>query len=396
MKAALVRAELVWDGGFDVAIPAKIGTPCADQMVGTTGEKLIELMTRLCYDSLGVDENMERKGRSTSATLGNVMEVYHGSVLEHYVRTVELGRVPGATEREHLMMCFAGRPGASVRMKLGNTMLNEVSYRITINTRAVVEWDQWSAVLLAEHGLPAHSGSARLWACLGERLREKWSRAVPLIVKYEEKGGEWPVWLITAPFEFVEPETDSEKHITLYLVGSRGFSHEMVRHRFAMSQRSTRYCEEGASPWQWHPLIHQFIAEHPHIPVFEALLNQTQEVAQTTYTAICNELQEWLAKKLPEDTPYRKKHARKQARGAARGFQGNALETQMGFTAPVWGWRHIANMRAADAADAEIRVVISDAVPCLKASRYGDRFADMNLVLASDGMGWALEGGGHK
>jgi thymidylate synthase ThyX len=130
--------------------------------------------------------------------------------------------------------------------------------------------------------------------------------------------------------------------------------------------------------------------------VFADVLHGTQKAAQDTYASICNELQDWLAAKLPAETPYRKKHARKQARGAARGFLGNALETQMCFTAPIHGWRHIVNMRAADAADAEIRVVISEAVECLKASRYGDRFADMVLVPASDGMGMALSGGGHK
>jgi hypothetical protein len=68
----------------------------------------------------------------------------------------------------------------------------------------------------------------------------------------------------------------------------------------------------------------------------------------------------------------------------------------MCFTAPVWGWKHIVQMRAADAADAEIRTVISEAVPCLKASRYGDRFADLHLVPASDGMGMSLADGGHR
>lgn len=35
-------------------------------------------------------------------------------------------------------------------------------------------------------------------------------------------------------------------------------------------------------------------------------------------------------------------------------------------------------------------------LPCLRASRYGDRFADLELVPSSDGIGRSLRGGGAK
>lgn len=46
---------------------------------------------------------------------------------------------------------------------------------------------------------------------------------------------------------------DEQAHVSLYLAGSRSWSHEMVRHRYAMSQRSTRYCDEGEASHVLHP-----------------------------------------------------------------------------------------------------------------------------------------------
>lgn len=382
------QAMLVWDGGSQVAIPPQMGRPLDTQMRGTTGEQLVELGTRACYDSLGLDADGEPKGRSTEDTLGNVMSVYHGSVLEHYVRTIAFPKVPTG-EHCAFFESIAGRPGCFIRYDKRLITDYTVGLRVTMNVRAVVEWNEWSRYLCAENGYPEGGSVEMTWRRIGERLRTEFAQAVPLLVDEPVQPSSWMRWLLD-DVRFVEPETDAEKWVSLYMVGSRGFSHEMVRHRFAMSQRSTRYCEEADSKWHWHPLITQFILENPHVPVFDTLLVIAQKAAQDTYRSICNELQDWLVKKLPENTPYRKKHARKQARGAGRGFLGNALETQMLYTAPVWGWKHVLRMRMADAADAEIRVVAVDAYDALMTSRYADRFADLVVIPASDGLGKAL------
>lgn len=319
------------------------------------------------------------------------------SVLEHYVRTFFIADDHPAVDMQQgeglaYDLMFQNRLGCFVRKGAHGV-------RVTMNLRAVVEWHFWSDILINEHHPEMHDVCRAVWTAIGDRIQEMWRAEVPLLMgapKFDPKGRDnLSAWALALHTMFVEPETDAEKHVSLYLVGSRGFSHEMVRHRFAMSQRSTRYCEEGDNRWHWHPLIKQFISEVEGSDLGN-LLSEAEASAKAAYGLICNELQDWLAAKLPKDTPYKKKHARKQARGAARGFQGNAMETQMLYTAPVWGWRHIINMRAADAADAEIREVISEAVPVLQVCRYGDRFADMVLVPASDGMGMALRGGGHK
>jgi thymidylate synthase ThyX len=233
----------------------------------------------------------------------------------------------------------------------------------------------------------------------------------------------------------VEPEGEEECWVSLYISGSRGMSHEVVRHgdRTAMSQRSTRYVDEGgkpeenvpASPWIEHPLVTAYWADEkncaePNIPTLEEdktplgshekclscgaygfnhsnnfMLRHHQQRtirdAKTTYVGTVRALEPWLkAKGVDGGT------ARKQARGAARGYLGNALMTELIFSASVGQWKHMLKMRAANAADAEIRAVFTKALPLLKESRYGKFFEGMELEPAGDGLGEALAGGGHK
>jgi thymidylate synthase ThyX len=79
--------------------------------------------------------------------------------------------------------------------------------------------------------------------------------------------------------------------------------------------------------------------------------------------------------------------ARKQARGAARGYLGNALSTEIIFSASVAQWRRILAQRCHPAADAEIRVLAARILPVLQASRYGEDFADLTLVETPDVIG---------
>jgi thymidylate synthase ThyX len=82
--------------------------------------------------------------------------------------------------------------------------------------------------------------------------------------------------------------------------------------------------------------------------------------------------------------------ARKQARGAARGYLGNALFTELIFSASVAQWRRILAQRLNAAADAEIREMAADVLPILKGCRYGSDFADMNTKPSPDGIGVVL------
>jgi thymidylate synthase ThyX len=166
-------------------------------------------------------------------------------------------------------------------------------------------------------------------------------------------------------------------------------SHEQVRHRFAVSQRSTRYVDEDGSPYIQHPLVTAYLAdeavqEGTRLAVAEQIARSV-EADRTTYRLLVARLEAYL---LGRGTDRRT--ARKQARGAARGYLGNALATELLFSAPVSGWKWIFSQRANALADAEIRAVYEPALAALKASRYGDRFAAFTLVSSPDGLGKVL------
>jgi thymidylate synthase ThyX len=356
-----ISASLIYDGTDEVRIPPSMGKPRLDQMQGTARERLAELCGRVCYDSLG-------KGRDSKGYHEHIQQVRHFSTIESTAFTVEfsVGDVAEAA------VALLNRPGIWVEWRGSGA---HVTCRVTANLLAALEWRT--------------NGPITEMSCaIGEILKHAAHELAPRIVA---KGYD-------RASRIVEPETDDEKWITLYLTGSRGWSHELVRHGdfTAISQRSTRYVDESESEWVMHPLIAKFLEEHPGGVLGGELKSDIKSDAHGSklmYLSIVGLLQPWL-----EARGVNKVSARKQARGAARGVLGNALETEVIFSGSVRAFRrHILPMRAADAADAEIRLGFAEAaLPCLKASRYGDRFADLTLVAASDGIGRSLAGGGAK
>jgi thymidylate synthase ThyX len=206
-----------------------------------------------------------------------------------------------------------------------------------------------------------------------------------MIVKPRERKegvtyGEWS--------SVVPPEHHEEKWISVFLYGSRGFSHEQVRHRFrtGVSQRSTRFVDEDGSPWIDHPLVQEFLASESALASMKEMVSgrieYAKEYARRAYADIAYELQRWLTNK-----GLNKLTARKQARGAARGYLGNALSTGMIFSASVAQWKRMLRLRCSEFSDAEIRAVFVEALSELKASRYEADFAGFSLKPASDGIG---------
>jgi len=232
-----------------VAFPPELGMPKEDQLKGTDAEKIIEVAGRTCYDSFG-------KGRSSEEYHEHILDVGHGSVLEH-------------------------------------------------------------------------------------------------------------------------------PQFVFFITGvSRGLTHELVRHRIgvAISQRSTRYCDEADSPWIMHPLIRQYI-DATDDKEAEYEWKQAVLKCQIVYRALVERLQGYLVNKGAD-----KLSARKQARGAARGILGNSLETELVWSANVRALRHIISMRASDAADAEIRAMAMEVFKIIKEEVPG-YFLDYIVNPASDGLG---------
>jgi len=359
-------AKLVWDGGDSLRIPEEMGTPAPNQMQGTVYEQLCEIGGRICYDSLG-------KGRSSLDFHKHILDVGHLSVDEHPHVTIQI-------HTGFQLHVFLNRPDFWVTLEPGTT-------RVTMNPRGIYEWDLWSRIISPEApdlvGIP---GS------VGDQLSYHAEKLFPQIVAPRERKPEvvrqYEAWTKVVP-----PRTDEEKWVTMFVGGSRGFSHELVRHGnfTGISQRSTRFVSEDESPWVDHPLIQEFWASTDPVPddpaakgATKALAEETKRVARETYSRVSAALQKWLLARGVE-----KLTARKQARGAARGYLGNALWTELIFSASVGQWKRMMRMRCCDPADAEIRSVFVDALRELKASRYGKDFENFELVPASDKVGQA-------
>lgn len=162
---------------------------------------------------------------------------------------------------------------------------------------------------------------------------------------------------------------------------SRGLSHELVRHAVGVgiSQRSTRYCDESESPWIAHPLLTAFFRAFPGdslIAEWDAYI----EHGRRLYMATVEKLGPF-ARSIGKNITALA--ARKQARGAARGALGNALETGMVWSANVRALRWVLSQRASDSADAEIRRlavaiynVVRDHAPAYFTDVTGDDAAD--------------------
>lgn len=351
-------ARLVWDGDVKVKPPEEMGQPRADQLLITTGEVLSELAGRVCYDSLG-------RGRSSQDFHKHILEVGHLSVYEHFQITV---RYSGSYDPR----IFWNRPGIWVESD-GDAV------RLTYNPRVVLDWHKFENGAVGEHAM-------------GNLYSYHLEKACPYIVLPKARDAD-KLAFIESFLSVVPPRNDHEKWISLFMAGSRGYSHEQVRHGnfSAISQRSTRYVSEDESPWVDHPLVQDFLASDDVLPwdadgrirgALTQTLIDTKAMARRTYSHVVEQLEKWLINRGVD-----KLSARKQARGAARGYLGNALYTEMIFSASVAQWKHMLRMRASDGADGEIRAVYVEALGELKASRYGSSFDAFSLVPAQDGIG---------
>ena len=362
-----MNARLVYDGGT-LIVPPELGTPAPNQLRGTDADNLAELASRVCYDSLGVDASGKPRGRSSEKLHEHIREVKHLSVYEHVTMTVV---VPThGFDLTAMLLATRNRKGIWVEVYDSGDAVG-----LTVNMRAVLEWDRYSPSSPGKHYA----------AALGNLLRSTAHQHAPLVVPRDVAADVYPAGV----FVKTDDLTDDQAHITLYLAFSRGASHEQVRHRYAVSQRSTRYVDESESPYIEHPLVTRFLADpsvskHRKWDV-EVRVAESVGADRESYDVVVDHLETYLAANGAD-----KLTARKQARGAARGYLGNALGTEMLFSASVAGWQDMIRQRLSAFPDAEIRHVYALALDALKSSRYGDRFAGFTTVPSPDGIGVVL------
>lgn len=356
----------MWADDGPPRVPAGMGRPRPDQLTSTPRDNLIELAGRVCYDSLGA-----RTSRDTAAYHAHINETGHHSTHEHAAFTVEVSTSAG--EVPLLCAALVNRPGVWVewRPTAPGTANERGKLRVTTNPRAVRDW--------AAVRLPAGAGPG-VEAALGAELAGHAAALCPLACgDLAARAGDGVTGLAT---RVVPPESDDEVWVSLYLCGvSRGLTHELVRHgdSTAISQRSTRFVAESEGDWVPHPLV----ARNPNLRKgFEAY----RQMGAWLYDQFARELEADLLKS-PGTAPT----ARKQARGAARGLLGNALETQLVFSASVRQWKHIIRSRATIHADAEIRLAAADAYAVLS-THAPARFAGWIAAPCVDGTGWDITG----
>lgn len=317
------------DGG-KLEIPKEVlpanGVPFVHHFQSTDGDNLIELAGRTCYDSCSSE-----KTRSTPDYHKHINEVNHGSVQEHFNFTVQIPYGEDSGKLLDMIMELGNRPGISWK---------HIPYylRITCNIRAINDWGKFNKTNnLDDTG----------WLC-----KVLWSFARDLSPLSTIPR----VWIDNCipDSTLVDPESPEEIWLSFYVSGvSRGLTHELVRHKYhtAVSQRSTRYVDESESDWAWHPLLQKYsdvISDHTSLDVI-------MSNAQTQYDDVVKILEKSLIKDGID-----KFTARKQARGAARGILGNALSTELIWSASLDEIKRIISQRASEHADGEIRLLAND------------------------------------
>jgi thymidylate synthase ThyX len=343
-----MTALLVFDNAkpLDLFIPSSMGLPNSDQMQGTAGEVLTELAGRICYDSLGAE-----RSRNSQAYHSHIITVKHTSVMRHYNFTVLLGLSNRHDDMPEILACLLNKPGIWVDWQRHRTI------EVTLNINSVFDWIRNPAM--------DYAGPYR---DMGSVFNDCLKKFAPAYATSSIARGQ-----VFDHYQVIDPTNDEQRWLTLYLSGSRGWSHEQVRHswRCAVSQRSTRYCDESDSAWIRHPLLRDYLLVNDsaiveEVTALRSACDATEKQCREVYDSIVKHLQGFLlAQNVDKFT------ARKQARGAARGYLGNALETEMLFSASVAQWHRILAQRNNPAADQEIHEMYRDEVVAIveKATR---------------------------
>lgn len=397
-----LKAKLVWDGTDEVRIPEEAGEPREDQMQGTAPERLGEVSGRACYDSMG-----KNGSRSSADYHPHITGVGHGSVYGHWHAVFEFAAKHLSVEwRFELLKALTNRPGIYVNFH------NPDVVRFTTNFRSIMDWFKWTAEAQKKNYYNSDTALAartlHIGLCnLGRTLAPQIISSFAKIGKIDEgmvwQGSHGMLEFLDSA-KVVEPEDDFERWVSIYIEGSRGLTHEEVRHGYqtGISQRSTRFVDENESPWITHPLLQEYLVDES-IPLAEReeirmRIAETEMIGKKVYGTVVEKLQPWCMKRIPETDKFRKTTARKQARGAARGFLGNGLKTLGIFSASAYEWNWKESQRAANSADGEIRCEYSmEILPELLKSRYAKTdFAHLKTEPAVDGVGLVLAGGGNK
>lgn len=346
-----IGADLVFvSGDAAIRVPEKCGLPREDQLQGTPLEQLCELAGRSCYGG------MTGHGRSTPDYHAHLLESKHWSVYEHawFPMSITLFGVDAMEFACELLPLVADLRGIKVRPFGFHGW-----FHVNFNVRHYLD--------LCTKNKFIRNETAQF---IARQMRvQAIDEFFPVVSNFTE---------ISASDKPPKYRADLENHASLYLSCSRNASHEQVRHRFAVSQRSTRFCDESQAPFVLHP------NDSTYMPKFA----ETQADCRGAYSAAVKQCELSLSGHgLPATT------ARKQARGAARSYLPSNLATELMFTASVREWAHMLRMRMTNDADAEIRVLYNHILLALSEHATTAHIANVETVKADDGAGFVIAPG---
>lgn len=306
-----------------------------------------------CYDSLG-----RKNSRNSEEYHKHIYEVKHLSVCEHFHMPLRITTSDPDIYLD-IIKSLSFRPGVHITgfTEPDFSILDYVdNYAVdfVINIRAVLEWDDFK--------IPG-VGQDRVGENLKYDIQKRAKQECPLACAHllQDVNEEWFThnwweleWYQALPCGPADSSWDNSRYISYFITDvSRNLSHEWVRHKWctAVSQRSTRYVDEGNSPIIQHPAValDLTILQDLHVEDYH-------ERGRTIYKALTDRVQAALVK-LGCD----KLTSRKQARAAAIRNVSHGLRTEFVFTASLAQWKRIIQQRANEHADAEIRL-LADAI----------------------------------
>lgn len=153
-----------------------------------------------------------------------------------------------------------------------------------------------------------------------------------------------------------EDDKDTHEFYTIKFVCDRGVSHELVRHRCAVAQESTRYCNYASDKFG-QELMFIKPAEFDNSDVWSHgardAFTYSCETAEATYKRMINNF---------GMSPQQ-----------ARAVLPNALKTEVILTMPRWQWKHFINLRSIGTTGKphpDMKVVADMACELLKNNKY--------------------------
>jgi thymidylate synthase ThyX len=296
----------------------------------------MEFSGRSCYNS-----TKQLNSRNSKDYHAHINDSGHSSVQEHSVIAVQFDVSTNAIAS--MFAACANRPGVFIEAEFG---VDSQYVYVIANIRAIREWQTFTPKW--KNGLGWHQSNSMIESSLISEAKVN----APLAM-FDIPDIDQALLKHTGAYQlsFGTYNKDCPAILHPYITHSffingisRNLTHELIRHKFqtAVSQRSTRYVDESESAFIQHPLELQYgVGGLSH-----DIERISREAYKDTYQYLYGKQ---IAKGVDPHT------ARKQARGAARGYLLSSLETQLVFTATAAQWQRIFAQRNHPSADAEIQ-----------------------------------------